>query len=52
VPCKDVHWIEFDKEGHSLWRVQDQRDYYDAVFELLERTIGKGIAPADALAHP
>ena len=49
---KDVQWIEFDKEGHSLWRVEDQRDYYDAVFELLERTIGKGIAPADTLAHP
>ncbi|MDP9125463.1 MAG: S9 family peptidase [Pseudomonadota bacterium] len=49
---KDVQWIEFDKEGHSLWRVEDQRDYYDAVFELLERTIGKGIAPADAPARP
>ena len=49
---KDVRWIEFDKEGHSLWRIEDQRDYFDAVFELLERTIGKGIAPADALARP
>ena len=49
---KDVKWIEFSNEGHSLWHIENQRDYYDAVFELLERTIGKGIAPADALARP
>ena len=45
---KDVQWLEFYNEGHSLSHVENQRDYYDAVFGLLERTIGKGIAPADA----
>ena len=49
---KDVKWIEFDKEGHSLWRVEDQRDYYDAVFELLARTIGKGEPPFPIAAAP
>ena len=45
---KDVQWLEFYNEHHSLGHVENQRDYYDAVFDLLERTIGKGIAPADA----
>ena len=49
---KDAQWIEFSDEKHSLWHIENQRDFYDAVFELLERTIGKGVAPADALAHP
>ncbi len=49
---KDVQWIEFYNEGHSLWHINNQRDFYDAVFGLLERTIGKGIAPADAAARP
>jgi len=49
---KDVQWIEFHNEGHSLWHIDNQRDFYDAVFELLERTIGKGTAPADAAARP
>ena len=45
---KDVQWLEFYNEHHSLAHVENQRDFYDAVFDLLERTIGKGIAPADA----
>jgi len=49
---KDVQWLDFYNEGHSLWQVDNQRDFYDAVFGLLERTIGKGIAPANAPARP
>jgi dipeptidyl aminopeptidase/acylaminoacyl peptidase len=49
---KDVEWIQFSNEGHSLWHIYNQRDFYDAVFDLLERTIGKGIAPADVAARP
>ncbi len=49
---KDAQWIEFNNEKHSLWHIENQRDFYDAVFELLERTIGKGIAPVNAPARP
>jgi len=55
---KDVQWLAFDNEHHSLWFVENQRDFYDAVFALLERTIGKGEPPlprppaAGAAAHP
>ena len=47
-----MQWIEFYNERHSLWHMESQRDFCDAVFALLERTIGKGIAPADAPARP
>lgn len=49
---KDVQWLEFYNEGHSLSHIENQRDFYEAVFELLERTIGKGIAPAGAPTRP
>ena len=49
---KDAQWLEFYNEAHTLWRVENQRDYYDAVFQLLERTIGKGVPPANAPAQP
>lgn len=49
---KDVRWLEFDDEKHTLWHIQNQRDYYEAVFDLLERTIGKGLVPANAPARP
>jgi dipeptidyl aminopeptidase/acylaminoacyl peptidase len=42
---KDVQWLEFEHEKHSLWLVEDQRQWYDAVFALLKRTIGKGEPP-------
>ena len=45
---KDVVWLGFDNEKHSLWHIENQRDFYDAVFKLLERTIGKGVPPANA----
>ena len=44
---KDVKWLEFFNEKHTLWYVENQRDFYDAVFDLLERTIGKGVPPAE-----
>lgn len=45
---KDVRWLEFDDERHSLWHIENQRDFYAAVFNLLERTIGKGVPPPNA----
>ena len=48
---KDVKWLEFDDEAHTLWHIKNQRDYYEAVFDLLERTIGKGIQPGAPAAH-
>jgi hypothetical protein len=49
---KDVEWIEFSDEGHSLWQVEPTSAiYYDAVFKLLERTIGKGEPPFPPLAR-
>jgi dipeptidyl aminopeptidase/acylaminoacyl peptidase len=45
---KDVVWLGFDNEKHSLWHIENQRDFYEAVFKLLERTIGKGVPPANA----
>ncbi len=49
---KDVQWLEFYNERHSLWHIENQRSFYEAVFDLLERTIGKGVAPANATARP
>ena len=48
---KDVQWLEFSDEEHSLWHIENQRDYYDAVFALLARTIGKGEPPLTAAAQ-
>jgi len=48
---KDVVWLEFDNEKHSLGHIENQRDFYEAVFKLLERTIGKGVPPANAPAQ-
>ena len=42
---KDVEWLEFEQEKHSLSLVENQRKWYDAVFSLLKRTIGKGEPP-------
>ena len=42
---KDVVWIEFPDERHGISRPQNLRIYYDALFKLLERTIGKGVPP-------
>jgi dipeptidyl aminopeptidase/acylaminoacyl peptidase len=42
---KDVDWIEFPDERHGIAKPQNQRIYYDALFKLLERTIGKGEPP-------
>ncbi len=47
---KDVQWIEFAHEGHGVARAEDKVVYYDAVFALLARTIGKGEPPFPALA--
>ena len=48
---KDVQWLEFSDEEHSLWHIENQRDYYDAVFALLARTIGKGEPPLPVAAQ-
>ena len=48
---KDVQWLEFSDEEHSLWHIENQRDYYDAVFALLARTIGKGEPPLPPAAQ-
>ncbi len=45
---KDVQWLEFDNEGHGIFRPENKRVYYDAVFTLLARTIGKGEPPFPA----
>ena len=42
---KDVQWIEFSDEGHGVRLRQNRVVYYDAVFALLARTIGKGEPP-------
>ncbi len=42
---KDVTWIEFPDEPHGIYKLQNQRIYYAALFALLERTIGKGEPP-------
>jgi dipeptidyl aminopeptidase/acylaminoacyl peptidase len=42
---KDVEWLEFPEEGHSLSFIDDQKKWYDAVFALLKRTIGPGEVP-------
>ena len=48
---KDVQWLYFPKEGHGLALVEDQQTYYEAVFALLERTIGKGEPPFPVAAQ-
>lgn len=45
---KDVVWIEFPDERHGIANPQNLRIYYDALFKLLERTIGKGEPPFPA----
>ncbi len=42
---KDVEWIEFPYEHHGVNLPEDQVVYYDALFKLLARTIGKGDPP-------
>jgi dipeptidyl aminopeptidase/acylaminoacyl peptidase len=42
---KDVEWLEFPGEGHNRFAPEDERRYYEAVFKLLARTIGKGEPP-------
>ncbi|MBC7663122.1 MAG: S9 family peptidase [Caulobacter sp.] len=42
---KEVEWIEFPDEPHGIYKTQNIRIYYAAVFKLLERTIGKGEPP-------
>jgi len=42
---KDVVWLEFPDEAHGIVQPQNRRIYYDALFRLLERTIGKGEPP-------
>ncbi len=49
---KDVQWIEFPYEGHGVSRAEDLVPYYDAVFALLARTIGKGEPPFPPSAAP
>jgi dipeptidyl aminopeptidase/acylaminoacyl peptidase len=43
---KDVEWVEFDDEGHSLGFTENRRIWSNKVFALLKRTIGPGIPPA------
>ena len=45
---KDVVWIEFPDERHGIAKPQNQRIYFDALFKLLEHTIGKGEPPFPA----
>jgi dipeptidyl aminopeptidase/acylaminoacyl peptidase len=45
---KEVEWIEFPDEPHGIYKPQNLRIYYAAVFKLLERTIGKGEPPFPA----
>jgi len=42
---KDVKWLEFKDEAHGIVSPENRRAYYDAVFSLLKRTIGKGEPP-------
>ncbi len=42
---KDVQWIEFPHEGHGVNLPEDEVVYYDALFALLARTLGKGEPP-------
>ncbi len=42
---KDVVWLDFPDEPHGIYKLQNQRIYYAALFSLLERTIGKGEPP-------
>lgn len=48
---KDVQWIEFPHEGHGVALPEDRVVYYDAVFALLARTIGKGEPPFPPVAQ-
>lgn len=41
---RDVRTLWFDNEGHGLAHVENRRAYYEALFALLDRTIGKGAA--------
>ena len=43
---KDVEWVEFDDEGHSLGFTENRRIWSNKVFALLKRTIGPGIPPS------
>ncbi len=59
---KDVQWLEFDDEGHGVTHSGNLALWYGAMFDLFERTIGKGeppfpapmpaAAPASAASQP
>jgi dipeptidyl aminopeptidase/acylaminoacyl peptidase len=43
---KDVVWLDFPGEGHNVFAPDNQVRYYEEVFKLFDRTIGKGEPPA------
>ena len=45
---KDVQWLEFSDEAHGVNRIRNGEKWYAAMFALFERTIGKGVPPANA----
>jgi dipeptidyl aminopeptidase/acylaminoacyl peptidase len=49
---KDVQWLYFPHAGHGLRLAEEQAEYYDALFALLARTIGKGEPPVPIAARP
>jgi dipeptidyl aminopeptidase/acylaminoacyl peptidase len=49
---KDVQKIIFTGEGHATFGQAHQREYWAAVYKLLERTIGKGVPPFPPQAAP
>ena len=50
---KAVTWLLLQDEGHSLAIARNQRALFDATFDLLDRTIGSGIAvPASSASAP
>jgi len=42
---KDVKFIEFPGEGHGVAQIAHRATWYDEMFSLFDRTIGKGAPP-------
>ena len=42
---KDVKYVEFEGEGHGVSQIGHQAEWFDDMFALFERTIGKGEPP-------